>query len=359
MDPGLDELVADVAQLPDALAALAAGLRRQDPWAAIDPATIHRVLFLGTGSSRYPAEAVALQLRAAGMAAIAEPATVEVTWPPDPRMLVVAVSRSGSTAQTLSAAGRYTGRGRLVALTGDPSSPLAQLADLVVPLDDGPPGGGVPCRSYRRALVLLLALAARLTGDDPGGLLADGVDRAAVATGNLLDRRPDWLPGTVHALDGPDGIAVLAPVERRCSAEQAAVTLREGPGRPVTAGETGDWARTQLCRSGSTSHRVLLLPGSSGDAGALAGLVERGDTIVPVGADVEGAGHPVRYRDDSDPLVRLLVEVTVAELVAAAWWSGTDGTGLPFTPAAAPDGSADEQGPPVPAAGSATARPGP
>jgi hypothetical protein len=42
---------------------------------------------------------------------------------------------------------------------------------------------------------------------------------------------------------------------------------------------------------------------------------------VPVGADVPDAGHAVRYRHDDDIDVRLLAETTVADLVAATWWS--------------------------------------
>jgi len=53
----------------------------------------------------------------------------------------------------------------------------------------------------------------------------------------------------------------------------------------------------------------------------MAWLTRRGSTVVPVGAPVEGAGPAVRYRHDDDPGVRLLAEVTVAELVAARWWS--------------------------------------
>ena len=53
----------------------------------------------------------------------------------------------------------------------------------------------------------------------------------------------------------------------------------------------------------------------------------RGSTVVPVGAEVDGAGPAVRYPHDDDPAVRLLTETTVAELVAASWWGAPSSLG--------------------------------
>ncbi len=82
--------------------------------------------------------------------------------------------------------------------------------------------------SYRHTLVQLLALRARLIGGSRDQLV-DGVHRAAEATADLLERQDAWLPPVLESLDGPDGIAVIAPAERRSSAEQSALMVREGP----------------------------------------------------------------------------------------------------------------------------------
>jgi glucosamine--fructose-6-phosphate aminotransferase (isomerizing) len=308
-----DGFLADVEAAPARLAGLADRLGAEDPW---DGLRTDRILLLGMGSSRYAAEAAALRLRTAGADAVAEPASVAATWPPRDDTLVVAVSATGRSAETLAAAERYAGgpARRLVALTEDDASPLAGLADHVVPLGAGPETGGVACRSYRHTLALLLALAS------PPGLAA-AVGRAAEATADLLGRRDAWLPDVATHLDGPDGIAVLAPAERRCSAEQSALMVREGPRRPATASETGDWSHVDVYLAKTLDYRALLLPGSAWEPEALAWLTKRGSTVVPVGAEVEGAGPAVRYRHDDDPAVRLLAEVTVAELVAARWWA--------------------------------------
>jgi fructoselysine-6-P-deglycase FrlB-like protein len=272
------------------------------------------------GSSRYAAEAAALRLRGADLDAVAEPASAAPVWPPHRDVLVVAVSATGRSAETLAAAEVYAPAGRLVALTDDPASPLAQLAGATVPLLAGPEAGGVACRTYRHTLVQLLALREHLTGGRPARL-ADDVERAAEATADLLDRRGEWLEDVAGRLDGPDGVAVLAPAGRRCSADQSALMVREGPRRQATASETADWSHVDVYLAKTLDYRALLLAGSRWEAEAMAWLTKRGSTVVPVGADVDGAGRAVRYRHDGDPAVRLLAEVTVAELVAAHWWS--------------------------------------
>ncbi len=326
MDPALFR--ADVEAAPARLAALAEHLDRADPWSHVDLRGVQRVLLLGIGSSLYGAEVVARRLRARGLVALAETAAVEASWPPDAGTLVVAVSAGGSSAETLDAASRYERTGRLVALTENPGSQLAGLVGATVELGAGPERGGVACRTYRHTLVLLLALADRLAGSVGGrGELAGVVMRASEATGDLLDRRPQWLPRVAAAMDCEDGVHVLAPARRMASAQQSALMVREGPRRPASASETAEWAHVDVYLAKTLDYRALLLPGSRWDDQAMRWLVLRGSTVVPVGAPVEGAGEPVRYLHDDEDDVRLLAEVTVAELVAASWWEADQPAG--------------------------------
>ena len=69
------------------------------------------------GSSTYAAGVVAAQLRARGVDAVAELASSDLLPPPDPRTLVVAISASGGSRETLSATSPYAGRAPLVAVT--------------------------------------------------------------------------------------------------------------------------------------------------------------------------------------------------------------------------------------------------
>jgi glucosamine--fructose-6-phosphate aminotransferase (isomerizing) len=47
---------------------------------------------------------------------------------------------------------------------------------------------------------------------------------------------------------------------------------------------------------------------------------DRRSHAVTVGAEPDGVAATVRYPGDDDPIVALLTEVIVAELLAAHWW---------------------------------------
>lgn len=321
MNPEL--YLADLEAKPAALATLAAALEEADPFAGLPP-RVDRVLFLGMGSSRYAAGVAALRLRAAGVDAYADYASAAATCPATPGTLVVTISATGGSRETLDAAARYAGTPAFtVAVTNAPGSPVTEGARLVVPLHAGEERGGVSCRTFQHTLALLLALESRLTGTrrDVPAL----VRRAAEATADLLDRRDTWLPRALELLDGPHGVYTIAPAERLSSAEQSALMVREGPRRPADACETGDWAHVDVYLTKTLDYRALLFPGSRYDAQAMEWVRRRGSTVLAVGGEVEGAKETIRYRHDDDPEVALLTETLVAELVAARWWSAVAG----------------------------------
>jgi glutamine---fructose-6-phosphate transaminase (isomerizing) len=309
----------DLEAKPASLARLADAFRAGDPLADV-PASPRRVALLGMGSSRYAAVDSALAMRAAGLDVAAEYASSTIGWPPAPDTLVVAISAGGESEETIAAVDRYRGRSPVVALTNAPRSTIATLADVVVLLAAGDERGGVASRTFQHTLVLLRALEARLGGrpvDVPAVC-----DRVATATANLLERRPSWLPEIASALDGRDGVDVLAPVGRRASAEQGALVFREGPRRRSVASETGDWSHVEVYLTKTLDYRALLFAGSRWDGNALDWLRQRGSTLVSVGATFREARASVRYAGDDDPEVAAITEILVPELVAATWWAG-------------------------------------
>ncbi|MDH2430069.1 SIS domain-containing protein [Sphaerisporangium sp. TRM90804] len=322
MNPDL--FLADIEAKPAALSALADSLSAGDPFDGL-PEGIRRVVFLGMGSSRYAAGVAALRLRAAGVDAVAEYASASLGHPPAEDTLVVAVSATGGSRETLDALERYAdGKARTLALTNVPGSPVTRGAGLVVDMAAGEERGGVACRTFQHTLALLLALSSRLTGvsADVPGLLR----RAADATADLLDRRDAWLPEALELLDGPHGVYAIAPAERLSSAEQSALMVREGPRRPATACETGDWAHVDVYLTKTLDYRAILFPGSRYDEQAMDWARRRGSAVLAVGGEVDGASV-LRYAGDTDPDVALLTEPLVAELLAAAWWAGVSPSG--------------------------------
>lgn len=315
MDPQL--FAADVEERPAVLRDLQRVLVTDDPWSGI-PDDIGQVLFLGMGSSMFAAGVAAARLRAHGVDAVAELASSELLPPPDTEQLVVAISASGASRETLDAVSQYAGQSPVFALTNVDRSPLTETADATVLMHAGIERGGVSCRSYTNTQVLLLALEAKFTGVERDLLAILG--RTAEAAQDLLDRRTGWLPETVERLDGPDVTAVVAPFRRFGNAQQSALMLREGPRRPAIASETGEWSHIDVYLTKSLDYRMLLLPGSRYEDELLRWTRERGSTVIAAGAEIDGADLVVRYRHDDDEDVRLLTEVMVAELVAADLW---------------------------------------
>lgn len=313
------DYLADLEAKPMWLERLADVLANPGAVAAV-PRDIDRVLLLGMGSSRYAALDAALDLRSAGIAAAAEYASVDASFPPDPRTLVIAISATGASAETLDAIERYKGRSPVVALTNDGGSALANVADVVIEMAAGVETGGVACRTFLHTGLVLRAIGAHLIGipEDVGGLCR----RVAEASGDLLRTRPTWLGLIADLLDGPHGLTLIAPAERLASAEQGALMVREGPRRPAIAAETGDWAHVDVYLAKTLDYRALLFSGSRWDGQALEWLTKRDAVVVGVGGEPQGARASIRYSGDDHPDVARYAEVLVPELIAARWWGG-------------------------------------
>ena len=309
--------LADLETKPHWLDLLAERFALGNPWSAV-PTDVDRVLLLGMGSSGYAAADAARDLRSAGLNAAFEPSSAESSWPPDQRLLVVAISASGESAETMDAIQRYRGRAPIVALPNVPGSPLARAADVVVELLAGEEAGGVACRTFQHTGLMLRALESHLTGIDED--LAVLTRAIAHATADLLRTSGDWLPRMAGALASPDGVFLIAPAERFASAQQGALMLREGPRVAAGASETGDWAHVDVYLTKTLDYRAIVFPGSRWDGGAIDWLRRRGATYVVVGGDVAGAAQSIRYAGDDDPDVARSTEVLVPELLAASWW---------------------------------------
>ena len=314
----------DLERLPDTLRALASSLEEADPWPA---APAKRVVTIGMGSSRYAASTVATRLRAAGVDAVAEAASLVAGTPPATDVLAIGISASGETQETIEALARHRGVSTTVALTNRSGSAIERAADSVVPMLAGDEEGGVACRSFHHTLAVLLALETSVDSA-PASAVPAAVRLAAEAAEDLLERRDSWLPPVAEALGEGPAVFTIAPAERLASAEQAALMLREGPRRVADACESGDWLHVDVYLTKPLDYRAILFAGSRFDASIMEWMLERRATVVAVGGDVEGAALGVRYRHDDDPVVALLCEVLVAELLAAHWWL------------AAPDGAA-------------------
>lgn len=311
----------DLEQIPAALTTMADAVEGDELHWPLEPLP-RRILLTGMGSSWFAASVMAQRLRARGFDAVAELASAQLAWPPAADLLVVPISASGTSAETLEAAARHAGASRVVALTNTAGSPLGGHADEVVDMRAGPEASGVACRSFRHTIGALAVLESQLV---EAPVVAPVLRRAAAATADLLERADAWVPMVVDALSSPDGTWFLAPVERVSSALQGALMVREGPRRRADGCETGDWSHVDVYLTKTLDYRAMVFAGSRYDAPAAAWMAERGATAVAVGGPFLGAAVEIRYPGEDDPLVALLTEVLVAELVAWHWWSITPG----------------------------------
>ncbi len=314
----LDDLVFK----PARLLALADAIDAREAFAWPGAPPSGRYLLTGMGSSWFAAQVAALRLRRAGITAVAELASVECSWPAADDLTVIAISASGGSVETLDLV-HSVGGARVIALTNTPTSPLRDLAGDAVHLLAGEEVSGIACRSELHTLIALLALEERLAGTELQ--LARACRAAAAAIDHLLTTCDRWLPETADRLAGPHGTWLTAPADRISSALQGALMLREVPRRQADGCETGDWSHVDVYLTKTLDYRALVFPGSKYDAEASRWMTERGSTVVavhPAGAPgFPGAQLAVTYPGSGHPLVPLLVETTVAELVAERWFT--------------------------------------
>ena len=277
--------------------------------AGVEPLALQarRVLFIGMGSSRYAALNAAAYLRSLGRDAYAEHASSGTPQPPEPGLLVVAISAGGGSRETIAAARRHRGTSTVVGITNRPQSALASEVDACLELHAGEEVSGVACRTYTNTLALLLMMS---------GIEAERVAAAADASAGLINSTPEWLGAAADLLErGP--VHVLAPAERIGSAEQSALMLREVPRIRADACETGDWSHVDVYLSKAPGLGLLMLRGSAWEGEVMEWAGKRGCRVVTVGGPLAGAGLDVPVPGGDGPAVRSLVEGRVAELLAA------------------------------------------
>lgn len=317
MDPVL--FGRDIERTPETLRALAVSLRAGNPFEPLlaRRPVGRRLVLLGMGSSHFANSVLALRLQAAGIDAYAALASADPLPAGSADDVVVAVSASGGSAETLDAIRHYTGKCTTIALTNTAGSLIEAACDVHVSMAAGVEDGGVACRSFAHTLGLHLAIRQALTGV---GDAASTIEAAAEASADLLARRGEWIDPMIELLVGPDGTAFVAPGRRLSSAQQSALMMREGPRLPAIACETGDWSHIDVYLTKTTDYRMLLFTGSPWEAQLLDWCHKRGTTVVALGADVPGARLSMRYLHDDVDDVRLLTEPIVAECIAQSIW---------------------------------------
>ncbi len=153
------------------------------------PRAGERVAFVGCGTSWFVAQVVAHWRESRGLGETDAYTASEVLDRPYDR--VVALTRSGTTTEVLEVLSRLRGRVPTVAVTGDLSTPVVDLADEVVDLSFADEKSVVQTRFATSTLALFRSLL----GDDLAPLIeAAGRAVSRSAAGGPARRRGDHLP---------------------------------------------------------------------------------------------------------------------------------------------------------------------
>lgn len=181
----------------------------------------------------------------------------------------------------------------------------------------GEESGGVASLTYMATHIALLRLYESLGCIKE---LNSSIDAAAVAIDDIYSRKDSWLPDLINHIKSPAGSYYIAPADRFCSAQQSALMMRESPRLPSVPCETGDWSHIDVYLTKTLDYRAILFPGSQWEDQLFKWTQERESKVITIGFDHPHATKSFRYKNDSDPLVRLLAETTFAEILAQHLW---------------------------------------
>ena len=246
---------------------------------------IRHVVLVGCGDSGFACQAAALALnRYSGLRVRWEHALdfarYGVRYHPSETAVVV-VSFSGKTGRTIEAAHQARVFGHLViALTGAPDSPIAKVADCVLPAEIPTFGFSPGTSTYTAMLVTLLTLAAELGANAAAD--ADGRASPDAVSGYARDlqRLPKLAEETLRLSEGPAYAAAermtgarmitfLGAGPNEASAKFGAAKLFEGAQQVALATNVEEWAHEQYFITRPSEPVVLVAPsGASSDRAA-------------------------------------------------------------------------------------------
>jgi glutamine---fructose-6-phosphate transaminase (isomerizing) len=291
-----DRFIAEIAGQPDAI--------RRARTAALDQAEAlsglagRPVVFTGMGSSYdacYPAvTALAGSGVAVTMVDAAEllhfrlPAVTADT-------LVVCVSQSGRSAETVRVAerlGERADRPPILAVTNAPESRLAELCDVHLDTRAGEEHGP-STMTFAATLVLLDMVATAL-----GAPAADGAGPAAAAAERLIDAADARASELQEWLGERPMLALLARGGARAAAEMGALTLKEAARFPAEALQSAQFRHGPLELAGPDMAAIVVATNAATralDHAMAAELAAAGAAVLVVGPDGDAPGGTVPF----------------------------------------------------------------
>jgi glucosamine--fructose-6-phosphate aminotransferase (isomerizing) len=262
----------------DVIADLAARLRRQKPRA---------IVTLARGSSDHAATFARylIETRAGVLTSSASPSISSIydATPDLSGTVALAISQSGQSPDLLNSATRAIESGALlVAMVNDEESPLAEIANVVVPLCAGTERGVAATKSFIATLAAVLDLLAAWTGDRSMAAAVSAMPAQLAKAWTL-----DWTPA-LPVLTGASAMYVVGRGHGLGIAQEAALKLKETCGIHAEAFSAAEVRHGPMAIVGN-GFPVLLF--GQGDE-SLASVADLAREFAARGARVISAGVP-------------------------------------------------------------------
>ncbi len=229
--------------------------------------------------------------------------------------LFVAISQSGRSPDIVASAQAARDAGALVvALVNDPHSPLAQAAELVIPLLAGPEQSVAASKSYIASLFAVLQLVAAWTQDDALARAAGDVPETLRRAWEL-----DWSAALTRHCENASSLFVLGRGPSLAIAQELALKLKETCGLHAEAFSAAEVRHGPMALIGPGFPVLMLAPLDQGQPAfeELAGeFVARGAFVTITGSGPAGALQ-LPLLPGLDPAVAPLAAIQSAYRLAA------------------------------------------
>ena len=201
-------------------------------------------------------------------------------------VLFLAISQSGRSPDILISARAAKEAGAfVVAIVNDADSPLADVAEVTIPMLAGPERSVAATKSFIAALTVILGLVAAWTDEDD-------LKRAVADAPQVLHDAwtLDWSPAA-SALTGASSLFVLGRGLSYAVAQEAALKLKETCGLHAEAFSAAEVKHGPMALIADNFPVMMLTPDEGQTTfAALAGdFIDRGAQVILAGSEQEGA----------------------------------------------------------------------
>lgn len=222
---------------------------------------------------------------------------------------LIAISQSGRSPDLIAAAKDAQRQGAVVvAVVNDAGSPLAELAEIVIPVHAGAETSVAATKSFVCTLVALAHLVAEWSQD--AALLT-----ALETTGEVLEQaaRADWT-AAVPLLQNATEMLVLGRGPTLPIAGEAALKLKETSSLHAEAFSSAEVAHGPMTLVGEGYPVLVLAPldvARTGLRDRLEDFAARGASVIAAGLpeDVAPAGTVLPFRTDAHPVLGAIAQI--------------------------------------------------